>query len=341
MADPNPGSDRPGLWLSHAEIQRLPTSGHAWRQLKSAADSPAGRPEVRDQDSNHDVRTLAKALVYARSGDARYRTEVREGCRDAIGTDVEGRTLALGRNLVSYVIAADLVRLPPDEDEEFKSWLRRALKREMKGKTLQSTHEIRPNNWGAHAGASRAAVAAYLGDRKELERTALVFKGWLGDRDSYTGFKYGDLSWQADETRPVGVNPKGATKHDRNIDGLIADDMRRGTQFAFPPGKTNYPWGSVSGAAVCAEILWRQGYDTWNWEDRAVLRAVQALYDLSVLYPRDEWWAHGDDEWVVWLVNHVHGTDFPTALPAQPGKNMGWTDWTHQGMRFTAATPTP
>ena len=30
--------------------------------------------------------------------------------------------------------------------------------------TLVSTHENRPNNWGTHAGAARAAVARYLGD---------------------------------------------------------------------------------------------------------------------------------------------------------------------------------
>ena len=31
---------------------------------------------------------------------------------------------------------------------------------------------------------------------------------------------------------------------------------------------------------------------------------------------------------MVWIVNHAYGTSFPAALPAQPGKNMGWTDWT-------------
>jgi hypothetical protein len=337
--EPVPGSERPGIWLSHAEIRELPISGQAWLQLERAASEPAGYGDVSNQNSNHDVLTLAKALVYARTGDDRYRAAVRQNCADVIGTDVGGRTLALGRNLVSYVIAADLVELPPEEDQEFQAWLRRALTRELEKKTLQSTHEIRPNNWGAHAAASRAAVAAYLGDREELERTALVFKGWLGDRDAYAGFKYGNLSWQADPKKPVGINPQGATKHERNIDGFVPDDMRRGGDFAFPPGKTNYPWGSINGAAVCAEILWRQGYDAWNWEDRAILRAVQAMRRLHQSYPRGEWWAHGDDEWVIWLVNHAYGTDFPAALPAQPGKNMGWTDWTHRSPRGATVTP--
>ena len=46
--------------------------------------------------------------------------------------------------------------------------------------TLRGTHEQRPNNWGTHAGAARAAVALYLGDTAELSRTATVFRGWLG-----------------------------------------------------------------------------------------------------------------------------------------------------------------
>jgi len=334
--DPVPGADRPGLWLSHDEIRLLPMAGPAWLQLERVAREPAGRAEVSDQDSNHDVRTLAKALVWARTGETRYRDEVRQACAAAIGTDLGGRTLALGRNLVCYVIAADLAGLPPEEDEEFRSWLRRALGRDLEGKTLRSTHEIRPNNWGTHAAASRAAVAAYLGDRAELDRTALVFQGWLGDRDAYAGFKYGDLWWQADPKRPVGINPRGATKDGESIDGLVPDDMRRGGAFAFPPGRTNYPWGALEGAAVCAEILWRQGYDAWQWQDRAILRAVEALRRLSERYPGDDWWATGDDEWVVWLVNHAYGADFPAALPARPGKNMGWTDWTHQGTRVPA-----
>jgi hypothetical protein len=336
--DAAPGSERPGIWLSHAQIRELPISGQAWLRLERAAAEPAGHANVSDQDSDHDVLTLAKALVYARTGEARYRTEVRHACESAIGTDMGGRTLALGRNLASYVIAADLVGLPAEEDDKFKSWLKRALTRELEGKTLKSTQEIRPNNWGAHASASRAAVAAYLGDREELERTALVFKGWLGDRDSWSSFEYGDRSWQADPERPVGINPQGAERKGQNVDGLVPDDMRRGGPFAFPPVKTDYPWGSIGGAAVCAEILSRQDYDAWNWEDRALLRATDAMYRLSQRYPRDGWWADEDDAWVVWLVNHVYGSDFPTAPAARPGKNMGWTDWTHAGTRAAPDT---
>ena len=54
-------------------------------------------------------------------------------------------------------------------------------------------------------------MAVYLGDATELANTAQVFKGYLGDRASYADFKYGDLSWQADPSKPVGINPLEAS----------------------------------------------------------------------------------------------------------------------------------
>ena len=74
----------------------------------------------------------------------------------------------------------------------FRDWLRQCLTVVLDGRTLISTHEERPNNWGTAAGASRMAVALYLGDTTQLERCAQVFHGWLGDRSAYAGFDFGD-----------------------------------------------------------------------------------------------------------------------------------------------------
>ena len=153
------------------------------------------------------MRILAKALVHARTGNAEYRKQVIDACMAAIGTEKGGRTLSLGRELIAYVIAADLVGLPPQEDRRFRVWLKETLTENLQGRTLRSTQEDRPNNWGSHAGASRGAVALYLRDAQELHRTAQVFKGYLGDRSSYAGFKYGSLDWQADPRRPAQASP--------------------------------------------------------------------------------------------------------------------------------------
>ncbi len=315
-----------GIWISREELALLPTSGPAWDNLKAAADQDPGRPDISDRDDLTDIYVLAKALVYARTGEAHYREEVIAAIQEAMGTEEGGETLALGRNLVAYVIAADLVNLPaanPEVDEAFRTWLRQVLTEPMDDdRSLQETHELRPNNWGTHAGASRAAIALYLGDTAELERTAQVFKGWLGDRSAYDGFDYGRQDWQADPDNPVGINPPGATKEGHDIGGALPEEMRRSGRFRWPPRKTGYPWEGLQGTVVLAEILSRAGYPAWEWEDQALLRAVQFLHDIG-------WPAEGDDQWQVWLINHAYGADFPATTPTRPGKNMGWTDWTH------------
>ena len=311
-----------GIWTSREELAKLPVSGPAWESLKAAADKPGGTPNLRDRNDQVDVRVMAKALVYARTGESRYRDEVISLCREAMGTEKGGNCLALGRNLAAFVIAADLVQLPADQDQLFRKWLREKLVEPHEGRSLRSTHESRPNNWGTHAGGSRAVIARYLGDEQELERVATVFKGWLGDRGAHSGFRFADLSWQHDPARPVGVNPRGSTRDGHSIDGVLPDDQRRGGHFGWPPPKENYVYEALQGALLQAVVLHRAGYDVWNWEDKALLRAFQWLHG-EARFP-----AAGDDTWQPHIINHFYGTDFPAPVPARPGKNVGWTDWT-------------
>jgi hypothetical protein len=324
LAGTTPGT----IWISAEKWSKLPMSGPAWQQLKTRADLPAGTPNLSDQDQMSNVYVLAKALVYARTGEEKYRTEVRQKLKLALNTELDGRTLALGRELAAYVIAADLIHLPGYDStfdtQEFRPWLRRTLSETLEGRTLQSTHEKRPNNWGTHAGASRAAVAVYLGDTAELARTAQVFKGFLGDRSAYAGFTFGtDLSWQCDPARPVGINPRGCLKNGHSLDGVQPDDQRRCGSFQWPPCRTNYTWEALQGVLVQAVILSRAGYDVWTWGNQAILRAATWL-QKDANYP-----AEGDDTWQLHLINFYYGPRFPAPLPARPGKNMGWTDWTH------------
>jgi hypothetical protein len=72
-------------------------------------------------------------------------------------------------------------------------------------------------------------------------------------------------------------------------------------------------------------ILDRAGYDCWEWSDQALLRAVTWLHE-ECNYP-----AGGDDTWQPHVVNFFYGSDFPAPSPSSPGKNVGWTDWTHSG----------
>lgn len=318
-----------GIWISRAEVQKLPMRGGAWRRLKAAADADWGEADVSDQDSRHDVQTLAGALVYARTGKETYRRRVAAAVLAAIGTEAGGRTLALGRNLLSYVVAADLIDLrahDPDGDARFRAWLARVRREQLDGRTLVGTHAERPNNWGTHAGASRIAADLYLGDLADLARATRVFQGYLGARRAYAGFRYGDLSWQADPRRPVGINPAGSSREGFSLDGIMPDDMRRGGDFRVPPGETEYPWEALQGAVAQARLLARRGLPAWRWENRALLRAVRRLAELEDAYGR--WWADGNDAWIVWTVNRVYGTRFATEPIRSPGNSMSWTDWT-------------
>jgi hypothetical protein len=309
-------------------VANLPTDNEAWENLFRVASQDAQKPDLSDQNDPTNIRVMAKALVYVRTQQTHFRDEVIEALQTVVfeTTEQDGRTLALGRELPAYIIAADLIDLKnvdPRLDSAFCARLRELRAKELSGRTIISTHETRPNNWGTHAGACRVAMDVYLNDEADLERSATIFKAWLGDRSQYTGFKFGELSWQADSTKPVGINPPGAKKNGHSIDGVIPDDQRRAGFFTWPPPKENYVYEALQGALVQAVILHRAGYDVWNWCDRALLRTYQWLYQ-EAQFP-----AQGDDEWQMPLVNYYYGTDFSCRVPARAGKNVGWTDWTH------------
>jgi Alginate lyase len=325
-----------GIWISKAELRRLPERGAAWRALEAMAEDKMGHARLASKDDNHDVKVLAAALVYARTGEERFRRKARAGVMDAVGSEEGGRTLGLGRGLVAYVIAADLIDLPrfdSSRDGVFRRWLAQVRFEKLRPKsrpTLAATHEVAPNNWGTMAGASRIAADVYLGDRSDLARAAAVFKGYLGDRAAYHGFVFGkDRSWQLDPSAPVGILPAGATKDGQPVGGALPDDMRRGCELRFPPCPTDYPWEALQGAVAQAELLSRQGYDAWNWGNQALRRAAEFLYGLARRYPDDHWAASGNDAWIPWLLNRRYGTRFGTVAPTQPGRGLGFTDWTH------------
>lgn len=305
-------------------------SGAAWDNVRSAANRSCGSVDLADQEQTTNVCIMAKALVFARTGAAWYRADVVAVLTQIVNAPAyNGRALALGRELGAYVIAADLIGLgdfDPRLDALFRATIRTLLTTftDSGPSNLVECHETRPNNWGTHCGASRAAVAAYLGDTHELERVAQVFRGWLGERSSYVGFRYGDLSWQCDSSRPMGINPAGCSRDGHSIDGVLGDDQRRAGGFTWPPPKENYVWEGLQGALALAVILHRAGYPVWDWGDRALLRATRWLHDQAG-YP-----AEGDDTWQPHIINRYYGTSFPAPVPTRAGKNVGWTDWTHR-----------
>ncbi len=311
-----------GIWISKQEIANIPMTGPAWQALDKEAKKLLNNPNISDQDDRTDIQVLAKSLVFARTGNNIYREQVIDACMAVIGTEQGGLTLALGRQLISYIIAADLVVLPEAKNIIFKTWLRQMLTLQLQGRTLRSTHEDRPNNWGTHAGASRVAIALYLQDAQELHDAALVFKGYLGDRSAYKAFKFGKLHWQSKPTEPVAINPKGAKINGHNVDGVLPDEQRRCCDnFTWPAPYENYVFEGLQGALAQAMLLDRAGYDVWQWEDKALLRAFTWLYDVA------GYQAKGDDTWQPYVINHFYNVNLPVVVPSKPGKGIGFTDW--------------
>lgn len=325
-SDPRVGGDY--ILVSRARLVALPTSGAAWSNMKAAADGNLGSPDLGNMDQDNNVRVLAASLVFARTGDPAYRQKVLDQLKAAIGSE-GGSALALAREAGAYALAADFIVLreldPQFDANVFRPWLRSLLTVSIEGRSLQSTHEERANNWGTHAGASRAAIAAYLGDGAEMARVAQVFRGWVGERSSYAGFSYGELDWQANPSAPVGINPVGASINGINVDGALPEEMRRGGGLQWPPAGTDYPWGALEGATLQAEILHRHGYDAYGWGSNALLRSVRFLFETV------GWRPAGNDQWVFWVIDYRYGTGYRAAAPIAPGKNFGWSDWLYGG----------
>jgi len=339
---PSPGptpSPQPqiGIWLSNEEIAKLPTSGKAWEYLKETADSNWGTADISDQDNKHAVMTLAGALVYARTGEAAYREKVHEAIMAAIGTEDGGRTLALGRSLAAYVIAADLISLGtyyPADDQKFRQWLSGVRTDNIGGQgrwyALTQTHENTANNWGTFAGASRIAASLYLGDTEDVARAALVFQAWLGDRDKYPPNAPGkngyfektadETTWPCSWTNWLAVNPS-CSRDGIDLDGALIEDISRGGELAMPPDSSGitYSWEALQGVFVQAELLYRAGYDSYNWSNQALRRALEFLL-------RAGWDISSPGKHVPWLANARYGTNFPTT-EAGIGRIMGYTDW--------------
>ncbi len=313
-----------GIWTSAAELDSIPTFGPAWQEVLRGANQDCANPNLSNQNDNTNVYVLAAGIVYARTGNALYQAKVITACEKLLQQGrPDSTSLAWARETGAYVMAADLVGY---RTAAFEEWLRQMAEIyvAVDKRTLRNVFAGRPNNWGSHAFASLCAIYRFLQDT-----TALVAMRdyWIrGITGPNPGFEYGtDLSWHADETNPRIINPKGATKEGVNIDGIVPDDMRRGSSFRDPPKRTQYPWEFLQGQVTAARILERAGMPIWNSGDSAIYRVAYHLQiRLHNAYGR--WAAEGDDEWVLPFLDKAYGTNWSSSQPRlwRHGKNAGW-----------------
>ncbi len=302
--------------------------------------------------------TLAAALVYARTGEVRYRDFVIKVNRFVIGSENSAsnngtgdydKMLAVMRQISAYVMAADLVGMNPNitglragwSETVWRTWLG-ALRTKQVGTTANKDTIVENNymatnhsTWGF---ASRIAIDIYLGDRVDLaaavERVKL-FTGEITTGTPWIKSNAYDPAWACLAGAPAGsfipINPSacGADK-----DGVIVEDASR-SAYSFPKwddAGIDYSFHGYGAQLVAALLLDRQGYDVWNWGDRAFKRVMDRLDRLGVATGNSRVTATH----VSWIPRHFYGVSYPT-VAAQPSDTLGYTDWLYG----TATKPAP
>jgi hypothetical protein len=321
-----------GIWISQTEIMKLPTNGTPWNNVKNAAYANWGSSCLDYLDCLHDTYTLAGALVYVRTGDQALRTKVIDGIHSAMRSNLY-RTLELARNLQCYVIAADLIDY---HDPSFESWLDSVIHKTLPGRggfdTVWDGAIGDSTNWGNHQRAASIAVYLYLHDSSKLAQLANTYKEYIGLPVASTPLVYDPTNWIADQNNKAGVNRKGAMIEGKVVSGVLPEDWRRGTEFQWPPAITGYMWEGMQGFVVSSVLLQRAGLVSFTSGDNAVVRAMNMLYGQGEAANNSPVFNNppsGDDQWIPWVVNYYGGTSYSIGITS-PGKNMGWTDWTHQ-----------
>ena len=334
-----------GIWLSPDEIMALPTRTDAFHRLEEAAAADIRLDDISYQDSRTPSHLMQVALVAARRDDDRLRAVVRDAIVAAIGTE-EGdtgehqernRPLGVGRNLPGYVIAADLIGLGSFDrsaDVRFRSWIDELRTKRLRGRD-RSLAEIEPldhSNWSAHISAALTAANLYLEDTAATRTSADILLGWLGDPEGRQDWEYDterhDYSWMChypDVDRFLPVNPAGCERDGMVIDGIIPIDMQRGDGFRVPPTFTQYPRESLQGRTAQAEMLYRAGFDTYTWADRAILRIAERQRAMGEAFDR-EWYEPRMG--CYWIIARRTGAPFPLEEPST-GRSVSGVDWTH------------
>jgi hypothetical protein len=341
------------ILLPRSELLSLPMRGKAWDYMVGIAHAAWEAPELDDQDNRTNVKALAAALVYARTGDTAMRAKARQALVAMIPTYDLSQDGGLGpaRQIAGWVLVADFIGLSGSDDNVFRGLLRRALTQPIGshprwGGSLIACQEDADTNWGAWCSASRIAAALYLGDSTQLGRANRVLRGFLGDRKAWSHFRgqgseNGVLtpairSWSCDAS-PGAYVPTNPQCGDRS--GAFPGDAARSGKYRTL--NTMYQSETTAAVALATELLYRNGYPH-AWAFRGALARV-AKFD----YHHGAWNLGAVQYHWPWLINRRLGTSYPTS-PARYGRSLGYTDWLY-GWRSSsggggggpAATPRP
>lgn len=311
-----------GLWLSTSEVMALPMSGGAWDKVKSAANGLSGKADLSNNNSDHDIGTLAAALVAVRTGDATMRTKTIKNIETVYSSGYE-RVLEMSRNIQAYVIAADLIGPSGWDSAKFKTFVRALATKPLSGHSgggnMLATAQLSANNWGCHSRAAIALIGLYTQDSVLVNAAVEAQKAFVSGEGGK--LKYTSTNWHAGVK--AGINAAGATIDGHDVGGVIPEDQRRTGSFKWPAPKGSYPWEALQGTVVTGVVLDRAGKLPFTSGNNAIVRAAKWLTNVNGNA------ASGDDTWQPYVLNKFGGAGLATSS-ASPGKNMGFTDWTHR-----------
>jgi len=314
------------VWISTEEIMRQPIGTPAWRHLSRWAEGVTAAVRLDDNDSKHDVSTLAAAIKAVRLQDETERAKVVNALKRVTAVTEGGlsKTFTLARGMQSYVIAADIIKY---RNARFKKWVEWAVQVDLPGHSggrgILEVAKVSDNNHGGHARAALAVTAVYLEREDWLRDVTQSYRTIIGDSPDH-GIDWSDTNWHDPKLRrKFGIAPAGASLGGINISGAQPEELRRGDEFKWPPRQTDYAWEGLQSILATHYVLVRSGKVDLHAGDDAILRAYNFMVNTL------RWPAEGDDTWQPWLINSMFGTKFPTVTPTRPGKSVGFTDYTH------------
>lgn len=370
---PVPADD---LLVSAERLQSLPSSGTAYDYMKQQADSAitnmnltsspdASSPWLPNFNGTTQVRrpatqVLGAALVYAKTGDTKYRDFVINANRYVIGTEdsssndgltVEAdKLLASVRQIAAYVMAADLVDMDKNlkgsrtgyTNTVWKDWLA-SLRTKSIGSsggcpTMDYCSKERAHNWGTFARSAQVAIDIYLGDQTDLSVMVSRMKRYLGDTSQGAQWKPSqafDSTWACVPSGSVwvAINP---TDCGPEKDGAVVEDISRsaGNYPSYDNTGIGYTMEAYQSTLLTAILLDRQGYDIFNWNDQALRRTMDWLVREG--YPQGAG-NFSTDKHLSWIPRFFYKKDYPTQ-PAGMGRTFGFTDWLYGSVSLADTT---
>lgn len=328
--------------IPRTELMSKPTSGAGWEFLKSQADGAWEPPDLSAPNTKNPGRVLAAALVYARTGDVAYRDRVIAAVRELPGTeDGADIVLPLARNLFGYVMAADLVRMPPDtvtaNGQTWQAFLQEARQLEFPGNTrwltLEKTAGDSAGNWNAYALSSHLAVSVVLGDQAAVERDITIYRRFLGDTASpwpafkpTSGYVWNNngQTWDMTPTLQRGINPD--VPGDRRSGAIVIDVSRHTVAPSVPcctvdlAGRT-YTEESLDALLAINMVLKARGSDFTEFEDQALRRAYEFL--LANGGPS----GYSNGRYLALAIDAWYGTSHATVEGDSIARHLGFGGW--------------